>query len=93
MESLGLEIKVPGAQYLVLVANSAAAAVEMVASDWTVLAALVNVSHLVSGVSRSRFTYLLLWMERLCLMALYELSWPRTVIRVTRIGWVWVLPL
>ena len=57
-------VEEPGAQDLVLVVTSAAAAVGMAASDWTVLAALANVSHLVSRVYRSRLAYLSLWMER-----------------------------
>ena len=92
MESLGLEVEVPSAQDLVLVATFVAAAVGVAASDWTVLVALANVLHLVSRVSRSRLVYLSLWMERSYLTALYELSRSQTAIRVIRIGWMWILP-
>ena len=50
-----MEVEGPRARDLVLVATFAAAAVGMAASDWTVLAALANVLHLVSRVSRPRF--------------------------------------
>ena len=71
---------------VLVVVVTAAAAVGMAASDWMVLAALANVSHLFSRVSRSRLAYLLLWTERSCLTGSYELSRPRTAIRVMRIG-------
>ena len=42
-----MKVEVPGARHMVLVVTSAAAAVGIALSDWKVLAALANISHLV----------------------------------------------